>query len=41
MLKYIYQSLMFSRKAFSRNFKWLMFCRKKAINDHQLQWVVV
>ena len=26
MLKYIYQSLMFFRKAFPRSFTWLMFC---------------
>ena len=26
MLEYIYQSLMFFRKAFSRSFTWLMFC---------------
>jgi len=27
MLKYIYQSLMFFRKAFSESFTWVMFCK--------------
>lgn len=31
MLKYIYQSLMFFRKAFSGSFTWVMFCTANLI----------